>query len=93
MVNLEDEAELTRVWEAERRTVLLRQAMEELKTTSRAADKTIQAFELLVTRHMSAAAVAETLDMGVHDVYLAKSRCTQRLRKILDTLEAAYAGE
>ncbi|MCA9312371.1 MAG: sigma-70 family RNA polymerase sigma factor [Phycisphaerales bacterium] len=93
IVNLEDEAELTRVWEAERRTVLLRQAMEQLKATSRASDKTIQAFELLVTRHMAAPDVAEALEMGVHDVYLAKSRCTARLRKILDQLEAAYAGE
>ena len=93
IINMEDEAEMTRVWEAERRTVMLRQAMDELKSTSKAADKTIEAFELLITKHMAPAKVAEVLDMGVHDVYLAKSRCTQRLRKILDTMEAAYEGD
>ena len=93
IVNLEDEAELTRIWEVERRTILLRQAMEQLKSTSRTADRTIQAFELLVTRHMAAPAVAEALGMSVHDVYLAKSRCTRKLREILESLEAACAGD
>ncbi len=90
---LPGDAELTRLWQQERRAVVLRQAMDELKRTSRATDTTMQAFELVVFRQLPAQAVAETLGISPHDVYLAKSRLTERLRAIAARLEAAYEEE
>lgn len=92
-VNLDDEEALTQAWEAERRTLVLRQAMEELKTSTKTADKTLRAFELLVTQQMSAGDVAEALGMTPHDVYLAKNRCASKLREIVERLDSAFDGE
>lgn len=89
MINLDDETELTAVWEQERRTMLLRQAMDELKSTTRMAAKTIEAFELLVLQQRPVAVVAESLGMSPHDVYLAKSRCAAKLRDIVHRLESS----
>jgi RNA polymerase sigma-70 factor (ECF subfamily) len=86
-------AELETHWMAERRRVLLQQAMRELQARSRVEPKTMRAFELHVVREMPAAEVAEELGMSRHDVYLAKSRVTARLRDILGELERAFDGE
>ncbi|MFK7959609.1 MAG: RNA polymerase sigma factor [Phycisphaerales bacterium] len=90
IVNLEDEAELTVLWDREQRSAMLREALGQLRET-RTNEKTITAFELLVIQQQAAADVAEALDMTRHDVYVAKSRVTERLRGIMEELEAAYA--
>ncbi len=92
IINLDDDEALTQAWEGERRALILRQAMQELKNT-RMAEKTIQAFELLVTQGKSAPEVAETLGMSTHDVYLAKNRCSTKLREIVERIDAAFEGE
>ena len=90
MVNLEDEAQLTQIWESERRAVQLKEAMRRLREQTKTSDQTIQAFELLVTQQMSPQAVAESLGISTHDVYQAKSRCAQKLREILTQIESAF---
>lgn len=90
IVNLEDEAELTVLWDREQRSAMLREALAQLRE-SRTSDRTITAFELLVIQQQSAADVAEALDMTRHDVYVAKSRVAERLRGIMEQLEEAYA--
>jgi len=90
---LDDDAGLTELWETERRRFVLRAALEEMRRTSRANDRTIAAFEMLTLQQMPVAAVAEALSVSTHDVYLAKSRMASRLREIVDRLDRAYEGE
>ena len=88
--NLPDDERLTWLWESELRTVMLRDAMDHLRQTTRTREKTIHAFELLVVRQSPVDSVAETLEMTVPDVYRAKSRVAQRLRGILTAIEGSY---
>lgn len=90
---LEDDVTLAQAFEEERRRHLLHEAMEELRRSSRTADNTMQAFELVAMRGMPASAVAEQLGMSVDDVYRAKSRVAQRLREIVERMELAYEGD
>jgi DNA-directed RNA polymerase specialized sigma24 family protein len=70
--------------------VLLREALEELRTKSRTDPKTVQAFEMLVYHGLAPQVVAEQMGMSTHDVYLAKSRVAAKLREIVLRLEAEY---
>lgn len=90
LVDLSDDATLTQIWDNQRRAVVLRHAIGELRATTRTSDRTIEAFELIVLHQMPAQRVAEQLDMSTHDVYLAKSRCAQKLRSIIEKVEKAY---
>lgn len=90
VASLPDEAALSALWEAERRSAMLREALERLRHGTRTSDRTIEVFELLTVSDMPAAAVAQRLSMEVQEVYVAKSRVAQRLRSILGELEAAY---
>jgi RNA polymerase sigma-70 factor (ECF subfamily) len=87
---LPDDATLSEIWESERRAVILREALERLRTTTRTSDRNIRTFELLVVRRMPAASVAKELGISVDDVYVAKSRVAERLRRIIEELERAY---
>ncbi len=93
VVDLEDDGALSSLWDQERRAAILQLAMEELRSSTRTSDKTIQAFDMLTVRQLPPAAVAEALGMTVHDVYLAKSRVAQRLREIIERVEVAFDGE
>jgi RNA polymerase sigma-70 factor (ECF subfamily) len=90
IMDLDDPKKLTQVWENERRLAVLRAAMNELRSASRTDPKTIKIFEMLMMHDLTPQAVAKEQDVSVHDVYLAKSRVAQRLRKIVDRLEAEY---
>jgi RNA polymerase sigma-70 factor, ECF subfamily len=90
LIDLADEAELDRLWQNERRKYILQQALVQLRTCTRFEGRTIDAFELLVLRAMPVGAVANQLGMSAHDVYLAKSRVTRRLRELVATLEASF---
>ena len=89
-VDLADDVQLTQIWDAERRLVVLRQALDVLRGKTRSSDTTIRAFECLVINRMPPAAVATELGISTHDVYLAKSRITQRLREIIVTIDADF---
>jgi len=93
IMTLPDEAELTNVWESERRMVVLQAALNELRARTKLTDQTLKAFEMLVIRQMPVSAVAEELEITAHDVYLAKSRVAARLREIIDRLEQAFDEE
>ena len=90
IVDLDDQAQLSRIWEEERRRSVLRTAMDELQSNTRTNPKTIKVFELLMVHGLSSQNVAEQLEMTVHDVYIAKSRVAQRLRSIVERLESEY---
>ena len=90
IVDMTDEDGLVGVWEAERRAVILREAMTQLRDKTKTDERTITAFEMHVVNQMPVAAVAEELGISVQDVYLAKSRVAARLREILATIENAY---
>ena len=90
VVALDDERHLTQVWENERKQAVLREAMQELRTTSRTDPRTIEMFELLMVHGLTTQAVAEQMEVTDHDVYLAKSRVAQRLRTIVERIEAEY---
>jgi RNA polymerase sigma-70 factor (ECF subfamily) len=87
---LPDDAAFEAGWDAERRQLLMRHALAELRETSRTSDRTLRAFELLVFAGRPAADVAAELDMTPHDVYMAKHRVAERLRGIVARLEALY---
>lgn len=88
--DIDDPAQMTQVWENERRLAVLRSAMDELRSTSKTDPKTIKIFEMLMVHEMTPHAAAEEAGVTVHDVYLAKSRVAQRLRKIVERIEAEY---
>jgi len=82
--------ELAALWEDERRRVLLRQAVDELRCGSRLNEKTVRAFEMFALEQTAAPAVAAALGIGVQDVYVAKNRVAARLREILERLERIF---
>lgn len=90
LVNISAEADLEAAWESERKARLLAQALVELKDTSRTNEQTLKAFELYVLKHRPAEEVAETLDITVAAVYVAKNRVAERLREIVARLEALF---
>lgn len=85
-----DDAGWEAAWEAEKRADLLRRAIEELRASDRLGGATLAAFELAGLRHVPAAEVARTLGITEQEVYLAKSRCLQRVRVLVERLQAAY---
>lgn len=85
-----DDRTLEAIWETQRRRELLRQAMDQLRTTTRIDARTIRAFELLCIHRMAPEVVADELGMQVRDVYVSKFRVAQRLRTIVASLQTAY---
>ena len=90
---LDDERHLTQIWENQRRHSILQDAMSEFRRTTRTDPKTIEIFEMLMVHGLTPQAVAEQHGITAHDVYLAKSRVAQGLRKIVDRIQAEYADE
>jgi len=85
-----DPDRLQAAWDAEHRQAIMREAMTELRQTTKTDERTIRAFELVVAHGRAPQQVAEELSISVHDVYLAKSRVAQRLREIVERLESTY---
>jgi len=90
MVTIPNEQELEDIWSTERRLVVLREALAELQATSKTADRSIRAFEMLIFHRRSVGDVASALDMSENDVYLAKSRVARKLRDTVKQLESCY---
>ncbi len=85
-----DDQTLSMVWESERRRVILEQALEELRTSDRLDARTLSAFELVALRDVSVEEAAAQSGLSVDAVYLARHRCTKRLREIAERLTAAW---
>jgi RNA polymerase sigma-70 factor (ECF subfamily) len=90
LVTLPTDGELDDVWMSERRHVILREALAALQASSKTADRTVRAFEMLVFHRRSVGDVAGELDMSENDVYLAKSRVAKRLKETVQQLESLY---
>jgi RNA polymerase sigma-70 factor (ECF subfamily) len=80
-VDLSADESFERGFMDEWRKLVLKEALEELR--SRVEFKTCQAFQLYGLQNRPAAQVAELLDMTVHQVHVAKSRCAAILREIV----------
>lgn len=78
------------LWDAEARQMMLRQALDEVRTLSRMDERTLRAFERAALDDVPTAIVAAELQMSIDDVYQAKSRVSSRLREVIVRLEAAY---
>jgi len=85
-----DDASLDDAWEQERRLLLLREALDELRTATRTDPRTIRAFELLYIHGLTPAATATELGFTVDEVYVARSRVASRIRAIVQGLEARW---
>jgi len=85
-----DERSLEDIWDQELERMILRQSVEELRRTTRTTEKSIRAFEMVVFDRREVEAVAEVLEMKAHDVYVAKSRVTTKLREIVERLKNLY---
>jgi RNA polymerase sigma factor (sigma-70 family) len=90
LLEVPDEAGIAELWDLELERSILRQSVEELRRTSRTSEKSIKAFEMVIFERRSVEAVAEELGMKTHDVYVARSRVTTRLREIAERLRALY---
>ncbi len=90
MIDMPADDELNQLWEAERRRVLLTQAIEELRSQSKLSEKTMLAFEQYALRDRPVDEVAAELNLTRHDVYMAKNRVAEKLRDILSRLEDIF---
>lgn len=88
-----DDVEWTAAWDAEQRTTILNQALERLRQSDKLQAHTLAAFEMTALRNMPAAEVAAELKLTTQEVYLAKSRCLERVRGIIVELERAYSED
>jgi RNA polymerase sigma-70 factor (ECF subfamily) len=89
-VEIPDEEQLAAMWDRERHQTLLRQAISELRETTKLTDKTIRAFERYVLHEQAAGEVACELGISTHDVYMAKNRVAERLRGIVARLDELF---
>jgi RNA polymerase sigma-70 factor (ECF subfamily) len=93
MADIPAEQDLDAIWEAERRAEILRQALQQLRTSTKTGEKTIHAFDQYVLQQRPAQDVADELGMTLRDVYMAKNRIAARLRDIIAELEPLYDDE
>jgi len=89
-LGLAEDADCDALWDAERRQVLLQQAMDELREHGRTNERTIRAFELYAIAGRPVEEVAAELALTPQDVYMAKSNVAQRLRAILERLDQLF---
>ena len=90
IVDLPRDQEVEEAWDTERRMTILRAALDQLRNTTKIAEKTIRAFEMVALQQQPTAQAAAELDMSENDVYLAKSRVASKLREIVAALEKVY---
>lgn len=89
---LPTERAMTVLLEAECEREILRLSLARLRATTQTEEKTIRAFELLLSR-CTPTTVAAQLGMSVDEVYVAKHRCLRRLRPIVAEIEGEYELE
>ncbi len=80
-------------WEVQKRTAMLRAALERVRAREQVGERSIRAFEMVALGGMSGANVAEALGMTVEDVWAAKSRTLARVREELAAVEVEYSEE
>ena len=90
IVDMPRDNEIEEAWDTERRMIILRKALEELKNKTKIADKTVRAFEMVALQQRPVIDVAAELEISENDVYLAKSRVATKLKEIVASLESLY---
>ena len=90
LFDLADNDRVSQVWEQHVQQAIFRRALELLKSESQIAENTIRAFELVMVRGASVESAARECDMKPGDVYVAKFRVTNKLRKIVEDLTKAW---
>ncbi len=93
MIDLRNDAQLTQLWETERRRSIYFRALDMLREGGKTEERTMQAFELVTLRGVPAQSAAAECGMSVDEVYVAKNRVTKRLRAIVEQLTAAYTED
>lgn len=93
MLPLSETGQLDDLFEQECRRLLIEQAMNELRATTRMDEKTIRAFELVAIQQKSVAEAAAETGLAADSIYAAKHRCLSQLRDILARLHTAYELE
>jgi RNA polymerase sigma factor (sigma-70 family) len=86
MLTSADFEETERRWDDAWRQHLFEEALARVRTE--VTEKTYQAFEMSVLDNVDPRLTAETLDIGIGSVYMAKNRVLKRLRPIIAGLEA-----
>lgn len=76
---------LSREFENDWREYLFRQALLELK--KQVEDNTFEAFNLYAIQGRKISEVSEFLEMSVSSIYVAKNRCINKLKIIINDLE------
>ncbi len=89
LAEIEDDARLSVLWDAEWRSAMLREGLRRLREESGLGDHTLAAFDGMVLDGRGAAAIGEELGLSVNAVYQAKFRASERLRSIIAALERA----
>ena len=72
-------------WEQEWREFILENAIDELKEN--VSEKNFMAYDLYANKDLPPEKVAEILKMTTNQVYIAKTRCLQMLKDIVDRLK------
>lgn len=85
-----DEDSLRTIWTDERDRSILSHAMDLIRAESGIDDRTLLAFELVAIRGVPPAEAAAQSSMTVDQVYVAKTRVTKRLRRVVEELTAAF---
>lgn len=93
MMDLRDSASMTQIWDREQRQAILNEAMRRLRASSRFAESTVRAFELVALRGITPEAAALECGITVDDVYLARHRVTNKLREWVKLVTAAFQEE
>lgn len=93
MIDIVDDDEASRLWDAEQRRFVYERAIAELRASSRVAPRTIEAFERVVLHQEDARDVADRLGVTPQEVYDAKSRVVDKLRELLPRYEALFAED
>lgn len=93
MLDLADEAHVTREWNLSRERAVLAEAVKLLRETTKTSEATIRAWELHALQQVPPDEVARQCGISVDEVYVAKNRVTKRLREIVAELTAAYEDE
>lgn len=90
IVELPDDASLTKQWDEERDKAIAAEAMAALRAESQMTPVNLRIFELAVLNKTPAATVAQECGVAVQQVYLVTNRGKAQMRKIIERLTAAY---
>jgi RNA polymerase sigma factor (sigma-70 family) len=93
IVGLPEEVDVDAIWETEERRFIFKQAVLELRQTTRFNERTIEAFERVVLKQEPVESVAAELELTPQEIYNAKNRVVERLREIVKRYEATFVGE